>query len=586
MKDQISVLLTTEGTYPFHQGGVSTWCDILVNKLPSVRFVVYSVLMNPFVTQKFKLPEQAGIVRMPLWGTEEPSEHLTTPFSQIYSAKRKTNEAVVRTHFLPLFQQMIEEIVAPVKDPDRFANVLLGMYVYFQEYEYKKTFKSETVWEAYKAFILHYAANDKNKMAPPDVYGMVQSLGWLYRFFNILNTPVPDVQVTHSSAAAFCGIPCVIAKLLRKTPYMLTEHGVYLREQYLSLSKQEYASFLNTFLIRFVNSITSLNYAMADQVSPVCEYNTRWELQFGVNKERIKVIYNGVDKRVFAEAEVPRNPHPTVVTVARIDPNKDILTLIRSAAIVRDSVPDVKFVIYGSVSVPEYYEECLELRSKLDLNETIIFAGHTYNMAAAYASADIIALSSTSEAFPYSIVEAMMTGRPVVATDVGGVREALGDCGILVRPCAHDELARGIVRLIGDPGLRMDMAKDARERALNFFSLEKVLELHLKSYIMLALGVKESKPEAIAAADETSTPAARRQLHARRGYDYLRAGRYREAIGQFRLAVKADPASPAAPVWLAEMAEAYNKLGEFDAAFAEMEKIRLIIELHRPAQSA
>lgn len=590
MKDNIRVMLTTEGTYPFHQGGVSTWCDILVKQLPSVDFVVYSVLMNPFVTQKFKLTEQSGLIRMPLWGTEEPSEHLTIPFSQVYTAKRRTNEKTVTDHFIPLFHRLIREIVSTNKDPFKFSATLLDMHLYFQEYEYKDTFKSEAVWNTYKSFILQYAADNRHKIAQPDIYGMIQSLGWLYRFFNIVNTPLPEVDVTHSSAAAFCGIPCVLAKLKDRTPFMLTEHGVYLREQYLSLAKREYSSFLNTFLIRFIHSITSMNYALADQVSPVCGYNTRWEKWFGVPEERIKVIYNGVDKRVFAESAPPRNENPTVVTIARIDPIKDISSLIRAAGIVRDTVPNVRFVIYGSVAVPEYYEECLELRSQLGLEETVIFAGHTNNMAAAYESADIIALSSISEAFPYSVVEAMMTSRPVIATDVGGIREALGDTGILVRPRVPEEMAQGIIRLIRDPQLCLEMGKDGLERALTYFTLEKVLELHLKSYIMLALGVRESRPETKPDKQSDTRTAEslqeQRRTLIRTGYSLIAAGQYREGIDQLHMAIKADPASPANPALLAETAAAFNKLGEFDAALFELEKMEMLVRFGQQLQSA
>ena len=53
MNDRIKVMMATEGTYPFHQGGVSTWCDSLVKNIPDVDYIVYSIIMNPFVTQKF-----------------------------------------------------------------------------------------------------------------------------------------------------------------------------------------------------------------------------------------------------------------------------------------------------------------------------------------------------------------------------------------------------------------------------------------------------------------------------------------------------------------------------------------------------
>ncbi|WP_123039447.1 GT4 family glycosyltransferase PelF [Cohnella candidum] len=578
VRNNIRVLLTTEGTYPFHQGGVSTWCDTLVKKLPSVDFMIYSVLTDPFVTQKYKLPKSSGLIRMPLWGTEEPSEHLTVPFAQVYAAKRRTNEETVKAHFIPLFIQLIQEIVRPDKNPLRFSATLLDMYLYFQEYEYKNTFKSKAVWDEYKAFILNYSADPRNHLAQPDVYGLTQSLGWIYRFLNIINTPIPKVEVTHATAAAFCGIPCVIAKMKDKTPYLLTEHGVYLREQYLSLSKREYSSFLNTILVRFIHSITSMNYTMADQVSPVCEYNTRWEKTFGVPDHRLKVIHNGVDKLVFTEEAPPRNSHPTVVTIARIDPNKDIISLIRSASVVRETVPDVRFIVYGSIAVPEYYEECLELLKRLGLEETFLFAGHTDNMTAAYASADVIALSSTSEAFPYSVVEAMMVSRPVIATDVGGVGEALGDAGILVPPCNPKEMAKGIIRLIQDPDLRLEMGRDARQRALSYFTLDKVLESYLKSYIMLSLGIdseRQAEKKAVPIPQKhVPSPAVTQRLYANRAYALISVQLDREAIEQFRLAIRANPASPSVPVLYSEIAEAYNRLGNRELALIELENMR------------
>lgn len=595
MNDRIVVMMATEGTYPFHQGGVSTWCDILIKKLTSVDYVIYSVLMDPFVTQKFHLTDRTKLVKMPLWGTEEPSEHLNTPFSQTYFAKRRTDENVIRTQFLPLFRDLISEIISTNKDPYRFAQTLNALYEYFQIYEFKTSFKSELTWDLYKEIVLAYVQEPKHRFAQPDIYCLIQSLGWVYRFFNILNTPLPQSHVTHASAAAFCGIPCVLSKLQNKTPFLLTEHGVYLREQYLSLAKREYSSFMNTFLIRLIHSITSLNYTFADQVSPVCQYNTRWEKQFHVEPRKIHVIYNGVDQRIFKEAETPRNGPPTVVTVARIDPIKDIKTLMRSAAIVRQSIPDVKYVVYGSVSVPEYYEECLQLQEELQLKETFIFAGHTSSMAAAYQSGDVIALSSISEAFPYSVVEAMMTGKPVVATDVGGIKEALGDTGILVKPFDAQAFAEGTLKLLQNPDLREAMGQDGRERALNFFTLDRVLDLHLKSYIKLAVGAEDRAPAAQSEAQREAAPARhriaarwqqRQQLYAEKGYALLLLGSYEQAISQFRLAIKEAPSSVSVPVLILEIALAYKKMGREDLMYNEMQKYELMMQLLTRKHSA
>jgi len=587
MSDKLIVMLSTEGTYPFHQGGVSTWCDILVNELTSVDYVIYSILMDPFVTQKFKLPESAQLIKMPLWGTEEPSEHLSTPFSQNFLAKERTNPKVIRDQFIPLFRELILEMIGTEKNPRRLGHVLLELHLYFHHYEYKISFKSQETWETYKKLVLEYVDQPSSRMGRPDVYSLIQSLGWIYRFLAILNTPIPKSHVTHSSAAAFCGIPCVLAKLKDNTPYLLTEHGIYLREQYLSLGKREYSSFLNTFLIRMIHSITGLSYAYADQVSPVCQYNTRWETKFDVPPERIQVIYNGVDKNVFIEAPKGDQASPTVVTVARIDPLKDILTLIKCAAIVKSRIPDVKFVIYGSVSVPDYYEQCLELREKLELQDTVIFGGHVTNMAAAYHSGDVIALTSISEAFPYSVVEAMMTGKPVVSTDVGGIREALGDTGILVNPKDYEGLADGLVKLLEQPELRASLGQEARERALSYFTLDRVLELHLKSYVRLAVHADRPAAEEPAAREAAAARRiAKQRLFMERALAFSAAGMHMDAIRHHRLAIMESPGSAAVPMMLAEIAEAYNRLGQYEKAFLEMEKLRALTELLESTRSA
>lgn len=573
VSDRIKVMLTTEGTYPFHQGGVSTWCNVLVDKLDDVDYLIYSIIMNPFVTQKFKLPRNTTMIKVPLWGTEEPSEHLTTPFSKVYTAKRNTDDKIVEEHFIPLFKSLVEEIIKPGKNHVLLANVLFELYKYFQDYDYRNSFKSERTWTTFKGTVLKFTAEEKNMLAYPTVFDLIQSLGWIYRFLVVLNTPLPRVDVSHSAAAAFCGIPCVLAKLENKTPFLLTEHGVYLREQYLSLSRRGYSSYLNTFLIRLIHSVTGLNYAMADQVSPVCVYNTRWEKVFGVSPAKIEVIYNGVDKDVFSpQADLRKKPYPSVVTVARVDPVKDLLTLVKSAAIVKERIPDVRFIVYGSVTVPEYYEECLALRKKLDLEETFIFAGHTNDVPAAYRSGDVIALSSITEAFPYSVVEAMMVGKPVVATDVGGVKEAVGDCGLVVKPRYPEEFARALIMLLEDPSLRESLSREARERALNYFTIERALDLYLKSYKKLTSRYVKSKVVPIVA-------LRRQKLLTEKGYALAELGYWQEAVVQLHLAIDAAADSVAVPVLLTDIARAYNNMGKYDRAFCELEKAEAMIEL-------
>jgi glycosyltransferase involved in cell wall biosynthesis len=578
MSDKIKVMMTTEGTYPFHNGGVSVWCDLLMKNLhDDIDFVVYSIMMNPYITQKFDLPRNAELIKVPLWGTEEPSEHLKTPFSKIYKASKITTDTVIKEKFIPLFIEMIEEILNYEKNPERFGKVLHELYKYFQKYDYKKSFKCEMTWNTYKEIILKYSKTEDSKIHYPGSYSLINSLGWIYRFMTILNTPIPEVDVTHSAAAAFCGIPCVLAKFEYNAPFILTEHGVYLREQYLSLSKRGYSSFLNTFLIRMIHSIVNLNYFYADQVSPVCEYNTRWEQEFGISRDKIKVIYNGVDKSFMLDkGEIVKRTNPTVVSVARIDPIKDITTLLKAAAIVKKQVPDVKFLVYGSITVQEYYEECLKLKEELDLGESFTFVGHTTDVAKAYHSGDLVVLSSISEAFPYSVVEAMMSGKPVIATDVGGIKEAIGDAGIVVTPRNPGKLAIAISRLLLDNGLRATLSEEAKERALSLFTVKRFQELYFKSYLKLVL---EGRHVSTNSTEIVGTTVARRnqRLLLEKGLSLLEYGYLEEAIVQFKAAVQQDYESSAVPFILTKIAETYNELGSYENSFNEIKRTEAMI---------
>src|SRR6202040_734292 len=89
----------------------------------------------------------------------------------------------------------------------------------------------------------------------PNLADVTEALRLLYRFLIVLHYPVPETDITHSSAAGFCGLPCVGAKLQRGTPFLLTEHGVYLREQYLNLRRNIPSSFVRWFLYRLVGAV-------------------------------------------------------------------------------------------------------------------------------------------------------------------------------------------------------------------------------------------------------------------------------------------------------------------------------------------
>lgn len=550
----LEVLLTTEGTYPFHRGGVATWCDILVQRMEGVRYHVLAVVANPFVPRRYIVPPHVqSVTAIPLWGTEEPTEHLDLPFATVYERKLRTDEAAVLREFMPLFQDLLGHLWLPEADGRAVAGTAWALYRFFQDYDYLNAFKSEMVWEAFKA---HAAAHPlPGSAGEPTLRDLVQGLGWVYRFFTVLTTPVPRVDVVHASAAAFSALPGLISKLEYGTPLLLTEHGVYLREQYLSVGRSDMTPFSKAFLLGLIGATSRAALWAADQVSPVAAYNRRWERRLGVSERRFKVIYNGVDPAAFPY--VPRRSGNAlqVVSVARIDPIKDLETLMRAAVIVRRRLPEVTFTVFGSVSVNSYYERLLALRSELGLEGEFQFAGHVDSPSAAYQSGDVVALSSISEGFPYAVVEAMMSGRPVVATDVGGTSEALGETGRLVPPQDPAAMAAALLNLLGDAELRAELSEEARERALSLFTVQRQIDLYRRSYERMARRITERFPI-----------RTEMRLSLERAEALRMIGDGEGALAQLDRALRFEPGEAGSPLILLRMGQLHLEAGRWESA--------------------
>jgi glycosyltransferase involved in cell wall biosynthesis len=123
---------------------------------------------------------------------------------------------------------------------------------------------------------------------------------------------------------------------------------------------------------------------------------------------------------------------------------------------------------------------------ELGLERTVVFAGTTKEPWDVYRRADVVAMSSISEAFPYALIEAMLCGSAIVATDVGGVREALGEAGILVDPRDPEAMAAAITALVGSSGERRRLGEAARARALSLFTEEKFVDAYRAAYRSIA----------------------------------------------------------------------------------------------------
>ncbi len=473
---QTSVLLCTEGTYPYVGGGVSTWCDILCRQMPGVDFTLFAVTGNPEVELKYDLPPNArNIVHVPLWGMQEPSEYplASLPFRDFLRRKRRTTERRVIESFLPDFVVVLRAMQSDDSDMTEAGEAVAALWRYFQEYDWNRTWKARATWDAFVEESLRPYREERVEALPserPSVADLTTALRWTYNFLMPLVAPIPDVDIVHSTIASFAAIPGIVARIERGTPFLLTEHGVYIRERYIAISaERQFSFYAKRYLLQLTALVSRLCYRYADVVAPVANFNQRWEIRYGADPARIQTVYNGIDPQVFVPGPKPADLEavPVAVAAARIFPLKDLETMIRAADVTRRSLPAVRFVVYGSLDADKpYVARCRALIEELGVEETFQFAGFHSSPAQVYNIGDISVLSSISEGFPYTVLESMSCARPVVATDVGGVREALEGFGLVVPPRDHEALGEAAVQLLRDTDLRFELGRRAREQVL------------------------------------------------------------------------------------------------------------------------
>lgn len=484
------VLLTTEGTYPYHFGGLSTWCDALMRELADVDFSLLAVCRDPYTTPRFERPRNLTSFRpLPLWGVRSSWEVDPRSASDLRSRRRRTTEAVVERRFLPPYLRFLGQLLGDERDDYALAASLHAIHRFSLEYDFDGALRSEVVWSAFTALVSRRfpaIARDLGYSAPWLTLGELSSAAqWIHHWLFPLSHPIEDVDIAHATMGGVSSMVGVVCKLEHDAAFLLSEHGIYLRECYLAECESSGSLFAKVLKLAFARRMTELAYSYADAVAPCCDYNQRWERRVGVEPERIHTAYYGLDPSTCEPSSPTPSAAPVVVWAGRIDPLKDIETLLRAAALVGKERPEIRFLLYGAAPPGNegYYERCLALHRKLRLADTVSFEGFSADVLQAYARADLVVLSSISEGFPYSTLEAMLCGRPVVATAVGGVAEQItADCGRVVRPRDPRALSAAILDVVGNRKTCQKLSAAARERATTLFGIERFRATHRGIY--------------------------------------------------------------------------------------------------------
>ncbi|WP_399888504.1 DUF3492 domain-containing protein [Streptomyces sp. BBFR51] len=481
--------LLTEGGYPYVSGEAGLWCDRLVRGLEQHEFDVYALSRSERQEAEgwVPLPPQVGRVRTAtLWEAVDDG---------IVRGRR------ARRRFAECYGELAASLWTTVPEgeaaleADRFANALYGLAELARdEGGLPAALRSETAVRALERACRAPGAHRSAREARvPDLLTVAARLERALRPLSLdwyEDDDLGAVDLCHAASGGSAALPGLLARHFCDVPLLVTEYGVRLRTHYLTEPDSPPA--IRSLLAAFHGRLAAETYRRAAVITPGNTHARRWQERCGADRAKLRTVPPGMDAAPFAEAgESPECADPqTLVWVGRVEPAKDLVSLLHAFAEIRRAEPGARLRIVGAPCGPEgaaYLAHCKGLAAQLFPDEAdgphavgrnpVSFeetgGPELPSRADAYASGALVVLSSVVEGFPAGLVEAMFCGRATVSTDVGAVVEAIGGTGLVVPPRNPRALAEACVALLRDPARRERLGAAARARALELFTVEQ-----------------------------------------------------------------------------------------------------------------
>ena len=563
----VRIGLVTEGGYPYVSGDARLWCDRLVRGLGQHEFDVYALSRSERQEDegRLELPPQVRRVRTaPLWSTEDDGPALGRRARRRFREHYEELAAVLCAGDAPVQGPTVSaesqsfvsgsavsepavsepdcsvtpaESSGPVSAgpsalsgeasavvADRFANALYGLAELARdEGGLVSALRSESAVRALeRACRAPGALRAAREARVPDLLTVAAHVERALRPLSLdwyEDDSLGSVDLCHTTAGGTAALPGLLARHFAGVPLLVTEYGVQLRTHYLASADAPPA--VRALLAAFHGRLAAEVYRRAALITPGNTHTRRWQERCGADRTKLRTVHPGMDASRFAEVgEAPDRADPdTLVWVGRIEPAKDLISLLHAFAEIRKEEPKARLRIVGSAAGAEgaaYLGHCRALAAQLfpDEAEGVHAVGdnpvsfeeiggpEAPTLAEAYASGTVIVLSSVVEGFPIGLVEAMFCGRATVSTDVGAVVEVIGGTGLVVPPRNPRALAEACVTLLRDPERRDRLGAAARARALELFTVEQ----NIAAFHGIYLEVVSHSPVHRVVLDDTGEP--------------------------------------------------------------------------------
>ena len=455
------ICLLTSGGYPYRRDALGGWCRSLVEGLRHVTFDLLTIVdREPPATPAYPLPLNVATARAVLVTPENRRRRDADP--RATSAAELVCRGLLGEHeadrvFRAGLRQLALRPEAPLSAA-ALGDVLLGAW---------RTGRDDEPGD--RLPLPRLSARDARTAA-----------ALLRHALRLLTVPLPGVDLIHCVGGTTPLLTGLAGYWRDGRPLLLTEARAPVTRA--RPAEERLSPAVRAVLHRFRRSVARTGYAEAGLIAPLSTYHVSWAMRLGARPSRLVPVPAGVDP--IDHPAIPENAEPAIVWAGSGGPDSGLDPLLAAFRLVVAELPGTVLHLVGVTPAHEDY--CAGRVERTGLHRAVRLHPLPADPGDRYAAGHLVVHLPGPADPPYRLIEAMMSGRAVVAVDVGPAAETLGEAGVLVPADDPAELAAACTALLRTPARRRSLGDAARRRALLHFTTDRVVRAYGGLYTDLA----------------------------------------------------------------------------------------------------